>query len=127
MQVFYFFPTLVLNFKELSPSRLSVRTDFYISAILPYRLIDKYFTGESQKECVTMELKLFKKNVKYNDKKDGNKEKTATNFYLKCNDTLIPIEVKFFANAETGKDSQYIGRKSVLSAFAEELPEKDKA
>lgn len=68
------------------------------------------------------ELKLFKKNVKYTDK-DKN-EKTATNFYLKCGDALVPIEVKFFASKEDGKDKQYIGRKTVLSAFAEELPDK---
>ena len=69
-----------------------------------------------------MELQLFKKNVKYKDK-DGN-EKTATNFYLKCGDALVPIEVKFFANKDTGKDNQYLGRKSVLSAFAADLPDK---
>lgn len=68
------------------------------------------------------ELKLFKKNVKYKDK--DNNEKTAVNFYLKCGDALVPIEVRFFANKETGRDNQYMGRKSVLSAFAEELPER---
>lgn len=73
-----------------------------------------------------MELKLYKKNAKFTDKAT-NKEKTYTNFYLKCGDSLIPIEVKYFRNSETGKDNQYIGRKSVLSAFAEDLPEKDKA
>ncbi len=76
---------------------------------------------------MTPNVTLLKKNVKYIDKKDNNKEKTATNFYLQCGDSLIPIEVKFFADAATGKDNQYIGRKSVMSAFAEQLPEKSKA
>lgn len=70
------------------------------------------------------DLKLFKKKVTYKDAKDNNKEKTAINFYLKCGDTLIPIEVKFFADKITSKDNQYLGRKSVMSAFAEELPDK---
>ncbi len=73
---------------------------------------------------MTPNVTLFKKNVKYLDKKDNNKEKTATNFYLQCGDSLIPIEVKFFANKEDGRDNQYLGRKSVMSAFAQELPDK---
>lgn len=68
------------------------------------------------------ELKLFKKKSTYVDK-DG-AEKNATKFYLLCGDTLVPIEVTFFKNKETGKDTQYLGRKSVLTAFAEPLPEK---
>ncbi|MCM1043264.1 MAG: hypothetical protein NC350_03530 [Corallococcus sp.] len=68
------------------------------------------------------EVKLYKKNAKYLDKE--NKERTATNFYLKCGDSLIPIEVKFFASKEDGRDNQYASRKSVMSAFAEELPDK---
>ena len=70
------------------------------------------------------EVKLLKQNVKYNDKKDENKEKTATNFYLQCGDALVPIEVKFFPSKEDGKDKQYVSRKTVLSAFADVLPNK---
>lgn len=54
--------------------------------------------------------------------KDGEK-KTATNFYLDCGNTRIPIEVKYFPS-EDGKDAFYSSRKSVLTAFAEMLPDK---
>lgn len=66
---------------------------------------------------------LFKKVGKYTDKKDG-KEKTFVNFYVLCGDALIPVEVKFFENEE-GKDYQYSGRKAVLAAFSEVLPDKE--
>lgn len=67
------------------------------------------------------EVKLFKKNVPYVDKKDG-KEKTATNFYLRCGSVSVPIEVKFFPN-DSGQDPRYRERKTVMTAFAEELPD----
>lgn len=66
---------------------------------------------------------LFKKVGKYTDKKDG-KEKTYVNFYVLCGDELVPVEVKFFENEE-GRDYRYSGRKSVLSVFAEKLPDKE--
>ena len=69
------------------------------------------------------EVKLFKKKATYTSKKD-NTEKTATNFYVMCGDKLIPIKVKFFGG-DDGQDSGYSSRVSVLSAFADELPEKD--
>ena len=69
------------------------------------------------------QVELFKKVGKYTDQ-NGN-EKTSTRFYLKCGDALVPIEVTYFENKETGKDSQYSGRKAVLTAFAETLPEKE--
>ena len=67
------------------------------------------------------EVKLYKKNVPYVDKKDG-KEKTATNFYLRCGSVSVPVEVKFFPN-DSGQDPRYRERKTVMIAFAEELPE----
>lgn len=67
---------------------------------------------------MTTNVTILKKVVKYIGKKD-NTEKTATNFYLRCGDALVPIEVKFFANAETGKDTQYVSRKTLLSVFEE--------
>lgn len=67
-----------------------------------------------------MEISLFKKNVSYKDK-DG-AEKHATNFYLKCNDSLVPIQIKFFPDEE-GQDKDYAGRRAVLNAFAETLPD----
>ncbi len=71
-----------------------------------------------------MQVQLFKKVGKYTDK-DG-KEKTSTRFYVKCGDTLVPIEVPYF-EGEDGRDYQYNGRKSVLSAFADILPDKPKS
>ncbi len=67
------------------------------------------------------QVELLKKVGKYTDKEG--REKQYTNFYVRCGDALIPIQVCFFAN-EAGKDSQYAGRKEVLKAFAELLPEK---
>lgn len=67
------------------------------------------------------QVELFKKDGTYKDK-DG-KDKKFTNFYLRCGDALIPIEPKFFANEE-GHDYQFKGRKAVMSAFAEVLPDK---
>ena len=71
-----------------------------------------------------MKVELFKKQGTYTDKKD-NKEKQFTNFYVKCGDKLIPVEPVFFPNpALDGRDPGYSGRKSVLEAFAETLPDR---
>ena len=70
------------------------------------------------------EAKLFKKLAKYTDK-DG-KEKTATNFFVQCGDVYVPVEVKYFEDKETGQDYNYRSRKTLLSAFAETFPERDK-
>lgn len=64
---------------------------------------------------------LFKKVGTYTDKEG--REKQYINFYLRCGDALIPVEPKFFANEE-GHDYQFNGRKAVMSAMAEVLPEK---
>ena len=69
-----------------------------------------------------MECKLFKKKSTYVDKEG--KEKNSVQFYLSCGSSMIPIEVTFFKNKETGNDNQYSNRKSILSAFAEDLPDK---
>ena len=71
-----------------------------------------------------MQVELFKKKVSYVNEK--NEEKTAINFFIKCNDVLIPVEVKYFPDKETGKDVRYGERKQVVAAFAQELPEKPK-
>ena len=71
-----------------------------------------------------MQVKLFKKNVEYTTK-EGEK-KTATNYFLQCGDVLVPVEVKFFADKVTGEDKQYRTRRTLMSAFAEELPERKK-
>lgn len=69
------------------------------------------------------DVKLFKQISHY--EKDG-ETKTATNFFVQCGDMNIPVEVKYFENKETGKDNQYLGRKMVLSSYAEEIPEKER-
>ena len=70
-----------------------------------------------------MQVELFKRIVTY---KDGEgEERKATNFFLKCGDVLVPVEVKYFEDKETGKDKNFVTRKTVLSAFADELPERN--
>ena len=71
-----------------------------------------------------MTVKLFKKVVNYVNK-DG-EAKTATNYFVQCGDVLIPVEVKYFPDKETGEDKNYRTRRSLMSAFAEELPEREK-
>ena len=76
------------------------------------------------------EVSLYKKLVTYpskvKDEKTGVEkevEKTATNFYVKCGDMFVPVELKYFGTKEN-PDKNYGARKSVMSAFAEDLPEK---
>lgn len=70
-----------------------------------------------------MQVELLKKVGSYVDKKDG-KEKSSTRFYLRCGGSLVPVEVPYF-EGEDGRDYQYNGRKAVLTAFADDLPEKE--
>lgn len=69
------------------------------------------------------EVKLWKKQAKYVDK-DG-QERTATNFFVQCGGIMVPVEVKFFEDKETGRDDHYRERKVLLTAFAETLPDKE--
>ena len=71
-----------------------------------------------------MQVNLFKRRVPYVDK-DG-ENKIATNFFVSCGDILVPVEVKYFENKETGRDDRYMERKTLLSAFADTLPERQK-
>lgn len=71
-----------------------------------------------------MQVNLFKRRVPYVDK-DG-ENKIATNFFVSCGDILVPVEVKYFENKETGRDNWYFERKTLLSAFADTLPERPK-
>lgn len=72
------------------------------------------------------EVKLYKKNGTYFSK-EKNKDVPFTNFYVQCNDQMIPVEVKYFPNPKTdNRDLGYQGRFAVLSAFAELFPEKEK-
>ena len=69
------------------------------------------------------QVELFKKTGTYTDKEG--KEKTYTNFYVRCGDTNIPVQVSYF-EGEDGRDPQYNARRAVMSAFAELLPDKPK-
>ena len=73
-----------------------------------------------------MEVKLYKKDGTYFSERD-NKDKPYTNFYITCNDELIPVEVKYFPNPKLdNRDPGYSARFAVLRAFATPLPEKEK-
>ena len=79
--------------------------------------------AHSRKESI-MTVNLYKKTGTYFSEKD-NKDKPFTNFYVQCNDQLIPVEVKYFPNPKLdNRDPGYQGRFAVLAAFAEEFPEK---
>ena len=71
-----------------------------------------------------MEIKLFKKETFYPDKTSG-EMRQATRFYIQCGDALIPVQVTYFGDSETGKDARYASRKAILRAFASDLPEKE--
>ena len=71
-----------------------------------------------------MTVNLFKKVGTYVDKKDG-KEKRFVNFYVQIGDQMIPIEPKYFPNDRfEGRDPGFAGRKAVMEAMAEILPDK---
>ena len=70
------------------------------------------------------DVALFKRKVKYQSS-DG-KEKTATNFYVKCGEEgeLIAIDIHYFPNAQCeGRDPGFLGRKAVMENYATTLPE----
>lgn len=69
-----------------------------------------------------MQVQLFKKISNYKD--NSGQEKTATNFYVQCNDSFIPIEVKYFPGENNSPDPNFRGRKMIMSAFADVLPER---
>lgn len=68
-------------------------------------------------------FKLYKKDSTYTDKTTGEPRK-ATRFYLGIGHAKVPIEVSYFGK-EDKPDTQYSGRKQILLAFADELPEKE--
>ena len=72
-----------------------------------------------------MQVGLFKKKGTYKDKEG--KEKYFINFYVQCGSKMVPVEVKYFPNAQfDGRDPAFSGRKELMDAFAEEFPEKEK-
>lgn len=68
-------------------------------------------------------IELLKKKAEFTNK-DGKTVKT-TNFYLKCGDTLVAIEPKYFKQKDGSNDNGYSGRVAVLKSYAAELPDKD--
>ena len=74
-----------------------------------------------------MQVNLLRKTGTYYSEKDG-KDKSFTRFYVLCGTSLVPIEPTYFnkkdENGESLKDFGYAGRKSVLEAFADDLPDK---
>lgn len=69
-----------------------------------------------------MQVQLFKKISLYMD--NAGQQRTATNFYVQLNDQLIPIEVKYFPGENNSPDQNFRGRKMIMSAFADVLPER---
>ena len=82
--------------------------------------------AKSQKGAI-MQVALLKKTGTYHSAKDG-KDKPFTSFYLRCGTSLVPVEPTYFnkkdENGEDIKDLGYASRKSVLEAFADDLPDK---
>lgn len=73
------------------------------------------------------DVKLYKKEGTYFNK-EKQKDVPYTNFYVQCGSELIAVQPCYFPNDKCeGRDPGFLGRKSVLSAFAEPLPEKDEA
>ena len=71
-----------------------------------------------------MDIKLFKKTVKYKD--SAGEEKTGVNVYLRCGtSSLIPIQVRYFEDKETHKDPRYMTRKQIVESYAEVLPDNE--
>lgn len=91
----------------------------------PYGVVNKLLNGVKSKGAV-MQVQLLKKVGTYQDKETG-KDKQYVNFYLRCGDTLIPIQPCFFPDKDNdNRDYQYNGRKEVLKSFADILPDKPK-
>ena len=72
-----------------------------------------------------MQVELFKKVGKYTD--NQGQERMSTRFYVRCGSALVPVAVPYFEGANGEKDNQYGSRKSILTAFADDLPDKDKS
>ena len=72
-----------------------------------------------------MTVGLFKKKGTYKDKEG--KDKYFINFFVQCGNKMIPVEIKYFPQDQfDGRDPAFAGRKEVMDAWAEELPEKEK-
>ena len=69
-----------------------------------------------------MLVNLISEKGTYKDKKT-NEEKRFINFYVECGAVRVPVEVKYFGTDEKA-DKGYSGRKAILEAFADPLPDK---
>ena len=70
-----------------------------------------------------MLVNLVKRTGTYFSEKD-NKDKPFVNFYLQCNDQLIPIEVKYFPQAKfDNRDPGYQKRLGIMEFCADLLPD----
>lgn len=65
-----------------------------------------------------MQVNLLKIETEYVDRKDNNKTKTATSFFVECGDELIGVQVVYYKNKNGEPDKTYLSRKAILSAFA---------
>lgn len=72
-----------------------------------------------------MQVNLIKIETEYVDKKDNNKTKTATSFFVECGDELIGVQVVYYKNKNGEPDKTYLSRKAVLSAFASPMSPND--
>ena len=71
-----------------------------------------------------MQVKLYKRIGEYVNQ--AGEKKSVTNYFVECGDVLVPVEVKYFEDKVTHEDKQYRTRRTLMSAFAEELPEREK-
>ena len=69
-----------------------------------------------------MQVKLYKKIGEYVNQ--AGEKKQVTNYFVECGDVLVPVEVKYFEDKVTHEDKQYRTRRTLMSAFGEELPER---
>lgn len=72
-----------------------------------------------------MQVKLYKRSGEYITQ--AGEVKKVTYYFVECGNVLVPVEVKYFEDKKTGIDKQYGTRRTLMSAFAEELPEHKKA
>ncbi len=72
-----------------------------------------------------MQVNLIKIETQYVDKKDNNKTKTATSFFVECGDELIGVQVVYYKNKNGEPDKTYLSRKAILSAFASPMSYND--
>ena len=67
---------------------------------------------------------LYKKTITYTVNTDkGGERRTGHAFYIDCGGVLIPVQIAYKPDKETGKDRNYRAYKALLTDYAQELPE----